>query len=45
MDNAPGAAVRQGLTLRKIQRRDHRALGWNRWLLTTQDSTLLISNV
>ena len=39
------AAARQGLTLRKIQRRDPRALGWNRWLLRNEDGDLLISNV
>lgn len=44
-NRARRAAERQGLKLAKIQRRDIRALGWNRWLLTDPDGKLLISYV
>jgi hypothetical protein len=39
------AAQRQGYKLAKIQRRDPRALGWNRWLLTDHRGKLLISHI
>ena len=39
------AAARQGYKLSKIQKRDARALGWNRWLITTADGTLVISHL
>jgi len=38
------AAERRGMTLVKIRRRDPRALGYGRWLLTGPDGALLIGD-
>ena len=43
-NRARRAAARQGLTLAKIQRRDRRALGWNRWKLRGRDGVLLLGD-
>jgi hypothetical protein len=38
-------ARRQGMTLVKLQRRDERALGWNRWMIYDDKDKLLISRI